>query len=322
MSRSNFSHALAPIAELLDDGARLYRRGFTRFLLLAMIAALPLGLVAAAVFLAFDWLTSGPGVAVAMAALVAGLPLSLYSMGALSRAATMAAAGRPVDLRRALAIGPLRVAGMGCYGTVFMLVASTAVSVVSSACICVAYLFVGAGMVAFATTFSAGGALGEAAAALAVAVSVVAFLAIYAASLVVNGAVYGSAVYALQPFVQDELPLGASMRRSLDLVGYRLGHNLLAFLCASLVFGAAALAATLAIGLLAPLPALFLLGAESAVARAIAAAAWVVGVAAAAPLLPIWMALLYQRRRAAREGEELAEQIAAMGEVGAAPPVA
>ncbi len=322
MTRPTMRATLAPIVELLDDGLRLYRRGFTRFLLLAMIAAAPLGLAAAAVLLAIDWLSSGLGVVVAMVALVGGLPLSLYVMGALSRAATMAAAGRPVDLRRALAIGPLRVAGMGCYGTLFLLVASTVVSVVSSVCLCVAYLFVGAGMFAFATTFSSAGALGEAAATLAIAVSVVALLGIYAASLVVNGAVYGSAVYALQPFVQDDLPMGAAAQRSLDLVGYRLGHNLLAFLCASLVFGAAALAATLAIGLLAPLPALFLLGAESPVARAIAAAAWVVGVAAAAPLLPIWMALLYQRRRAAREGEDLAGPIAALREGGAAAPVA
>lgn len=321
-ARPTVRQTLAPIVELLDDGVRLYRRGFTRFLLLAMIAAVPLGLATVAVFLALDWLSSGLGLLITMLALVGGLPLSLYVMGALSRAATMAAAGQPVDLRRALAIGPLRVAGMGCYGTLFLLVASTAVSVVSSVCICAAYLFVGAGVVAFAATFSAGGAVGEAAATLAIAVSVVAFLAIYAASLVVNGAVYGSAVYALQPFVQEELPLRAAAQRSLDLVGYRFGHNLLAFLCASLVFGAAALAATLAIGVLAPLPALFLLGAESAVARAIAAAAWVVGVAAAAPLLPIWMALLYRRRRAAREGEDLAEQIARLGEQGVAAPVA
>jgi len=40
------------------------------------------------------------------------------------------------------------------------------------------------------------------------------------------------------------------------------------------------------------------------------AAAWVAGVSAAVPLLPIWMALLYRRHRAAREGEDLVAQLA------------
>jgi hypothetical protein len=299
------NQTFAPILELLDEGVSLYRRGFTRMLLLAMVAATPLGLAAAAIFLAADWLESGVGALVLLACLVGGLPLSLYVMGALSRAAAMAADGEPVSVRRALAIGPLRVAGMGCYGTIFMMVASMTVSTLSTVCICIGYMLVGAGSVAFASTFDGGSALGGAAAAMAIALSVVAFLGIYVASLVVNGAVYGSAVYAMQPFVQERARFGATVQRSIDLVGFRLGQNLLAFLCASLVFGAAALAATVAIGMLAPLPALFLLGPESPVARAITAAAWVIGVAAASPLLPIWMALLYRRRRAEREGEEL-----------------
>ena len=122
----------------------------------------------------------------------------------------------------------------------------------------------------------------------------------------------GSVVYALQPLVHEGGRLGAGIRRSIDLLQYRFGHNLLAFICASLVFSAAALAATIAIGALIPLPALFLLGAESNVARAITAAAWVTGLSAAVPLLPIWMALLYRRRAAAREGDELAARIAAL----------
>ncbi|NTU86158.1 MAG: hypothetical protein HGA45_43660 [Chloroflexales bacterium] len=308
-----------PILDILDEGLRLYRRGFSRFVLLAAIAAVPIGLAAAAVFVAYDWLATGVGLAVALIAFVGGTPLSLYVMGALSRAAAMAMLNQQVSLRQALAIGPLRILGMGCYGSLFLLVASTAVSLVSTACFCVAYMFIGAGMFAFTAGFAQAGSLGEAAAGIALGLSVIALLAVYAASLVVNGAVYGSTVYAVQPFVQDQLRLGATMRRSLDLIGYRMGENLLAFLSASLVFGAAALASTLAIGVLMPLPALFLLGGESPVARAITAAAWVAGVAVAAPLLPIWMALLYQRRRAARDGEDLAERIGAMTSVARDP---
>lgn len=302
----------APILDLLDEGLGLYRRAFTRFLLLTMIVALPLGLVAAAFFLASEWLEGGVGVALAIGVAIFGLPLGLYVAGALSRAAAMAADGEPVDLRRALAIRPRRALGMGCYGSLFLLVANVAVGTVSGLCFCAAYVLIGGGIIAVAAGLSSGGAIGQAATVLAMLVSAIGVLSIYAASLVVNGAVYGSAIFVMQPFVQDDLPMGAAVQRSLDLLGFRLGSNLLAFLCTSLVFGAAALAATLAIGLLAPLPALFLLGAESPAARAISAAAWVLGVSAATPLLPIWMALLYRRRRAAREGEDLAAGLAAL----------
>lgn len=302
----------APILDLLDDGLRLYRRGFPRFLLLVAILGLPLGMAAGALLLAMRWLQPGLGTLVLLIAMAVAVPLSLYVMGALSRATIMAWAGQPISLRQSLAISPARAAGMGCYGTAFMLVAGSLVSMLSSACFCVIYLFVGAGMFAFAATFEQAGPVGEAAATLAMGVSFIAILIVYAGSLVVNGAVYGSAIYAMQPFVQDDLGLGAAVRRSIDLVSYRAGHNLLAFLCASLVFGVAALAATLAIGVLLPLPVLFLLGPESAVAQAITVAAWVIGVAAASPLLPIWMALLYRHRRAAREGEDLAGKIAAL----------
>lgn len=302
--------SLEPILDLLDEGVRLYRRGFAPLLILASLAALPLGLVAVAFVIAADWLASGWGGLLWTVVLFAGLPLSLYVMGALSRAALMVADGRPVSLRGALAIGPLRVVGMGCYGTIFSIAASVAVSTISTVCLCGAYLVaiavVGAGL-SFST---GGGAIGEATAGLFVVVGVIAFVMVYVAGLVLNGAIYGSVIYALQPFVQERARLGEAIGRSMDLLIYRLGQNLLAFLGTSLVFGTAALATTLAIGVLVPLPAFFLLGTESTVARAITAAAWVVGVSAAVPLLPIWMALLYRRRVAAREGSDLAERVA------------
>jgi hypothetical protein len=303
---------LEPILELLDEGLRLYRRSFAPLLVLASLLALPLGLAAAALVISADWLASGFGGLVATLALVAGLPLSLYVMGALSRAALMAADGGPVRLRAALAIGPLRVAGMGCYGTLFSIAASVAVSAVTTACVCGAYL-AAAAIIGAAMAF--GTASNPAATAMTgflAVVGVLVFFAIYAASLVLNGAIYSSVIYALQPFVHERARLGATIGRSFELLGFRLGQNLLAFLGASLVFGAGAIAATLAIGVLAPLPALFLLGAESLVARAITAAAWVCGVSAAIPLLPIWMALLYRRRAAARQGADLEAQLDAL----------
>jgi hypothetical protein len=303
-----------PILDMLDEGLRLYRRAFTPLLILAAGAALPIGLVLVALVLAADWLSSGVGALLLSAVLFAGLPLSLYVMGALSRAALMAADGEPVRLRRALAIRPLRVLGMGCYGTIFSFAASIAVSAVSTACMCIAYAFAIAVVGVAVSVGSLGGGPGSTAAGFFIAMAAIAFLAIYAAGLVLNGAIYGSVVYVLQPLCHEQVRIGEAIGRSLDLLTFRLGQNLLFFLLASLVFGAAALAATLAIGVLAPLPALFLLGAESAAARAITAAAWVCGVSAAVPLLPIWMALLYRRRVAARDGTDLANRVALLAE--------
>jgi hypothetical protein len=301
--------------ELLDEGLRIYRRSFSRFVLLAGLAALPIAVAVIALFLAAEELQADLSVSLFFFGSFVALPVSFYVMGALSRAAVLAATGAPVRLRHALAIRPTRALGMGCYGTIFMMVASAVVSVVSTVCFCGLYLVIMAGTLSFASV-TGGGALGNAAAGLALSIAIIALIMLYIAGLVVNGAVYGSAIYAMQPFVQDDLRLSTTVQRSVDLVGYRFGNNLLAFLSASLVFGATALAATLAIGLLLPLPALFLLGAESPVTQAITATAWIAAMAAATPLLPIWMALLYQRRRAAREGELLDAQLAALSSQG------
>lgn len=308
---SNLRAALEPTLELLDTGVRLYRRNFPRLLLLAALAALPLGAVAALGFAA-SWLASGLGVLLLLPVSLLALPLSLYVMGALSRAAALAARGAPLSLRDALAIGPLKVLGMGCYGTLFALVAGGAVSILSSGCFCIVYFFGIAGLAAVDSVGSLAGAAGEVAVGVLAVAAVIALLVIYVAGLVLNGAVYGSVIYALQPFVHEPLPLRAAMRRSIDLTGYRFGQNLLAFLCASLVFGAAALAATVALGVLIPLPVLFLLGTESPLAQGITVAALVAGASAAVPLLPIWMALLYQQRLAAWRGDDLAARIAAL----------
>lgn len=307
--------ALEPTLDLLDTGVRLYRRNFPRLLLLATLAALPLGAVAA-LGLATSWLAPGLGIVLLLPVSLLVLPLSLYVMGALSRAAAMAAQGVPLSLRQALAIGPLRVLGMGCYGTLFTLVAGAAVSMLSSGCFCVFYLFGIAGFAAAASVGSVAGAASEVAVGVLAIVAVLTLLVIYVAGLILNGAVYGSVIYALQPFVHESLPFRAAVRRSLDMTGYRFGQNLLAFLCASLVFGAAALATTVALGVLIPLPVIFLLGTESPLAQGITVAALVAGVSAAVPLLPIWMALLYQQRLAAWRGDDLAAQIAVLAPVG------
>ncbi|MFV9502941.1 MAG: hypothetical protein AB4911_00095 [Oscillochloridaceae bacterium umkhey_bin13] len=300
---------MTSILDLLDRGLRLYRRGFVGLMLLTMAAALPLGFALALLFFAFEQVSTTLALLALFGAFALGMPLSLYAMGALSRGALMLAAGEPLRLRQALALGPLRVVGMGCYGTMFSLVAGTLVSALSGFIFCVFYLFLGAGIVAIASLGSLGGAAGEAVFSVLGSLVIFGFIMLYAATLVVNGAVYGSVVFAMQPFVHEELGFGGAIQRSLDLVGFRFGHNLLVFLCTSLVFGTAALAATIALGILVPGPILFLLGPESPVARAVAGLAWVLGIAAAVPLLPIWMALLYHERRAIREGDDLVQAL-------------
>ncbi|MCS6882617.1 MAG: hypothetical protein RMK84_14855 [Oscillochloridaceae bacterium] len=315
--RQSLRMALEPILDLLDEGLHLYRRAFLRILILASLAGLPSGALFAALVIASDWLSTPPGVALLLLVALLGLPLALYVVGAVSRAAVMAAGGEAVTLRRALALGPLRVLGMGCYGTVFLLVAASVVSVISSVCVCVVYVFGIAGVAVFASAGAIGGTAGEVASVAGIIALIVGFILMYAATLALNGAAYSSVIFALQPFVHEPLPMGQAVKRSLDLTFYRLGQNILAFLCASIVFGAIALAATLAIGVLAPLPILFLLGVESLAARAITAAVWIGAVNVALPLLPIWMALLYRRRLAVWQGADLRARLAALPDSGA-----
>ncbi len=318
--RQSLRAVLEPVLDLLDEGLRLYRRTFPRMLMLASLAALPAGALLTASVIASDWLATPSGTVLLLLATLPGLPLGLYVMGAVSRAAAMAANGEAVTLRGALALGPLRMLGMGCYGTVFVVVAVSVVSVISSVCICVAYVFGFAGFVVFSSASVVGGPAGTAVSVAGIVAVILGVVLIYAVLLVVNGAAYSSAIFAVQPFVHEHLTAGQAIRRSLDLTFYRFGQNLLTFVCASLVFGAIAVAATLAIGVLVSLPVLFLLGAESLAGRAITAAVWVGAVNVALPLLPIWMALLYRRRLAAWRGDDLTMRLAALaptsGEAG------
>lgn len=301
---------LAPILDVLDEGSALYRRHFPRMLLLAAIAAFPVGIIGVAAVVADDWLAGLGGTLAVISLVLLALPLSLYSMAALSRAAELAAKGERVALRRTLALGPLRLLGMGCYGILFLMAAGMVVSAFSVICLCSAYGMWIAAIAAGDAISSLGGVVGEAAVIGLALAGLVALLALYVVLLVMNGATYGSAIFAMQPFVHDPLPFGKAVQQSLDLMFYRLGSNLLAFFCTSLVFGAITLAATLALGVLVPLPVLFFLGAESTLAQAITAAVWVAAISAATPLLPIWMALLYRRRLMARQGDDLAARIA------------
>jgi hypothetical protein len=303
--------ALQPTLDLLDEGLRLYRREFSRFALIVALGAVPAILLTLLLLRRPELIASGNGFLAFLLVALLSLPMSIYLMGAISRAAAVAMRGEAISLRAALAIGPLRLISMGCYGGIFLFVANMAVSILSMVCFCPLSMVMGAALGGMAGATRGIGSASTALIGLLGVIMVVAFGLLYGVSLVLSGATYSSLIFSLQPFVQGNLRLGKALQRSIDMTFYRFGANLLAYVCASLIFGALAIGSTLAIGALVPLPLLFLLGSESPVAQALSAAALLAGLILALPPLPIWMALLYVRRSAEYDGEDLAARIAA-----------
>jgi hypothetical protein len=231
--------------------------------------------------------------------LIVFFPLLIYLVGGLSRAAAAAADGRPVRFREAMAIHPLRAAGMGCFTIVYAFVAQIVSSLVSMACICPLYFvgFLGLAALGAAVNDSSVGAL----AVLAIGIVLGGFYI----SLMIIGATGSGLFYSLQPWVQESRSFGESLQRSLELITFRFGRNLMVWCLAALLLAAGGLTVMATIGILLPLPLLYALGEEAPATRAATIAAWLIGLMLVLPPLPIWMALLYQRNRAAHDGEDL-----------------
>jgi hypothetical protein len=304
-----WQRTLQPVLDTLDEGLRLYRRGFSTFVALSALWVVPLAVL------------SGIAIALDMAGLVlllllVALPLAMYIIGALSRTTITLQHEHPVSLREALRIAPRRIVGMGCYGSIFFVVANIVVSVVLYGCFCpasmgLAFFFGGAGAV-----LGDGSAISTGLSVVLLLAVIVLTLLFYVLMLVFSGATYSSLVYALQPFVQQAATFNDSVQHSVNLLGYRVRHNLLAFLVTSSIFGAAGFSVTMAIGTLLPLPLLLLLGEDSTMAQGISTAAWLAGLVVVLPPVPIWMALFYQQNQAAREGADMAARIAAAAQAG------
>jgi hypothetical protein len=294
---------LQPTLALLDEGLSLYRRNFVGFLLITASWFVPVAIASGLVVVAASWADEIWPILIALGSLVLLFPLLIYLVGGLSRAAAAAAEGRPVRFREALAIPPLRAAGMGCFTIVFSIVAQVASSILSVFCVCPLYIvgFLAAGLIGMATSGS------DPIAALLLGAGVL-LLGFYA-SLMLAGATGSALFYGLQPWVQEARPFGATLGRSLELMIYRFGRNLLIWLVAALLVAAGGLAVTATIGTLLPLPLAFALGDETPAVQAITAGAWLLGFVVILPPLPIWMALLYRRNRAAYDGEDLAAMV-------------
>jgi hypothetical protein len=299
-------HTIQPILDILDDGLRLYRQGFVLFVLLTALAIVPLSIVS-------GWVTATDNSWqnwIALLVVLLAFLLAVYMLAAISRATLLLQQGRSVALREALRISPLRLAGMGCYGLLFWLFVSVLASVIFFACFCSALV---SGVFSFGGALAVGDSPIASAAAFLLGVLIILTLVLfYIAGLVLIGATYGSVIYALQPFVQQDGNSDQLVRLSSALLAYRFRFNLLAFLITSSIFSAISLAVSVAIGVLVPLPLFLALGDHSPIAQGVSMFAWFFGFIVVVPPMPIWMTLLYQRNYASRAGSDLQARIAAL----------
>jgi hypothetical protein len=299
------SERLQPILAILDQGLSLYRRHFAPFLLLTACWVVPFALVAGLLFAAAAAYNDSWALVVVILLALLLVPLAIYMVGGLSRAAVLAADGQPVRLRQALAIRPARLAGMGCFAFVYLIVAQFVSTIVSLVLICPVYLVGAAGIGGMAALSNSDGV----ASAIVLVIVTLLFGGAYGFALIIGGATYSGVMYGLQPWVQDARPFGETIQLSLSLIVYRFWRNLATWCLAALLLASVGLTVTLAVGVLIPLPLLWLFGEESPAAQAVAACAWALGLVFVVPPLPIWMALLYRRNRSLYQGAELQAKI-------------
>ncbi|MDZ4717335.1 MAG: hypothetical protein SH847_02615 [Roseiflexaceae bacterium] len=299
--RQSFQQAIA----LLDQGFAIYRHNIGAFLLIAFGWFVPTAIMVGLVTAASSWLNSMVELAIVLAISLLALPLTIYLIVGLSRVADDAIAERPINLRAALALHPLRAIGMSVFTVIFSILTQIITGVLVMVCVCPIYVvgLFGIGLLSSVSSSSSGSmALGFAAIGIF-------FGGAYLLVLVVGGAGYSSLVYALQPWALERLRFGEAIQRSLDLVGYRFRSNSIVWGLAAILLAAAGLSVAIVIGLLIPLPTIWLLGESSLIAQAVTVAAWLAALVFVLPPLPIWMALLYRRNMLARSGADLVARI-------------
>jgi hypothetical protein len=299
---------------LLDEGLRLYRRGFVTFVLLSALGFAPLIVGVGSTFAVARYWGEDAILLLVLAWLVLGVLMLLFCTGAISRAAVALRARQNPGLRAILGIGGLRTASMGCFGLFYGMI----VNIILSFGSCVFFLplscFISFGFGAAAGSLTSLGELGAALAGLLISFSVLVTIVLYGMSLVLSGAGYSWMIYGIQPFVLTTLSIRQAMNHSFDLLFYQFWRNMLVFFGASAIFGALMVAVTIAVGVMLPLPLFIALGPESPWTQGVSATAWLLGLILVLPPMPIWMALLYERNRSDRDGDELIAQVEAMCE--------
>ena len=289
---------------LLDRGVSLYRRHFLSFVLIAAAWFVPVAIAVGLGIALGSRSDTGLLTLFLLLGALLGFVMLVYLVAVLSRAAWATIEGRTIRAADILAIGPLRLLTMSIFTIVYFVLAQLVSSIASLICICPAYIM---GIVLVGGAF----ALGETAGAAGGIVLGLLFGVIYALALFISGAVYSGLIYGLQPWAQERVGFGVSLQRSIDLMIYRFWGNIAAWGMAALLLAAAGVvvASTLTLAIWLPLGAT--LGQDNPVTLALTASTALIALVFVLPPLPIWMALLYQRNYAAREGDTLQTRISA-----------
>lgn len=294
--------ALPWVLSILDDGLRVYRRNFAGFVMVASAVLVPLAVLGLLITaLVETQLGDSWSIVSTLFLPLVQYPMYLYSYLALSRASGMILDGQPIRVGATLRVRPGRLFGMGCYNILFTMISGVLAGALVFAIAC---------PLLYASTLGAGvlGAFGGGSGTLgaAGAVFVVLFGLIILATVLVFGAMLASQVYAVQAFALERRSFSASLSRSIDLLTYRLGRNMLAFI------GAGAISGTLSLAYLGTLLAggqgvLTSLGIElsTVTTQALTTAVTTASQVLLLPPLPIWMAMIHRALATERDAPEL-----------------
>ena len=295
------ARALPWVLRLLDDGLRLYRRNLASFLLIGAVILVPmagLGILLAA--LVRTELGQGWAIVGSLALALIQYPILMYACLALSRAAGDALAGRPIKLGAVLRLRPIRAMGMGCYGILLAIVSGlfSSVLVISVACPLIYAMLFGAG---FLGSLGGSSILGAAGSLFGVVVGLIVL-----STLLLTSATFATLAYAVQAFALEDRPVGNAISRSIDLLLFRFGRNLLMFVGAGAIIGTLliAYAGTILAGGAGILRRLDV-EPSPIVAQALSSAATTATWVLLLPPLPIWMAMLHRALAEERDGTEL-----------------
>jgi hypothetical protein len=298
------------ILELLDKGLSIYRRNFGRFVLIAAAWFIPMIIGTSLLIYLSDQLDSLGQILLTIAIVVLALPISMYLIGGLLRAADDAIHQRPINLGQTITIHPLRSLGMSVFTIVYGLIVQIISGMILFLCFC-PLIFVSGILLSFIGAASGSSVPEPVTIMLSVIAGVLLFGGGYLTIILSSGMSIFSMIYALHPWATTQLRFGRAFQHSFDLVTYRFGFNLLLWVVATLVLTSAGISIAIMFGILIPLPIYWLLDPGSDIAEAVAATAWLLGLVLVLPSIPIWMALLYQYNHTKREGADLADRIAA-----------
>jgi hypothetical protein len=303
------SERVASILALLDEGLAIYRRSFGSFLLLAAGWFVPVAISVGLLTAAFSSLDETTAILLSFAIGLLALPIIMYLIGGLSRAANGAIEGRPILFRAAIGLHPFRVVGMSIFTIIYGLVLQIVSGLFLVICFC-PVIFAGSVLSGLLIAAS-NGANEQVSTILGIVLVLLLGGGIYISFIVVAIAGNSSLVYMLQPWVLGKRRFGEALQQSMELLGYEFRHNIITWLIAATVFTSAGLSVAIVIGVLIPLPTIWLLGEESPLAQAISATAWLLGLVLVLPTMPIWMTQLYRRNQKRRNGSDLEERVQA-----------